>query len=278
MPPATTPACSSSSGDARTASERRAENAAEPTPLYAYSDWITTSGWSPASASRSPGPPVRITPPPGTDRRRHDDGIDGGVGARGAEQRSGEPAGVGLLVALTAGIASQQVTNGADGAFDRPSVSLPFAAEQTVVAARDLEHVGIVAQPLVERVARHKFDRAAKKLRQLIGELFDVPAKTRSWLFRSRLRSIPAPGPRTSDVVVVTDPPTLTCANAGPAGAGYALGTLAAALHCRFQGSQVPVFELFSRGRLDERGREMAVVSAAQRLGRSSRDGQGVSF
>ncbi len=50
-----------------------------------------------------------------------------------------------------------------------------------------------------------------------------------------------------SDVVVVTDPPTLTCANSGLAGAGYALGTLAAALHCRFQGSQVPVFELFSR-------------------------------
>ncbi len=69
-----------------------------------------------------------------------------------------------------------------------------------------------------------------------------------------------------SDVVIVTDPPTLTCANAGPAGAGYALGTLAAALYCRFQGSQVPGVRALLQGRLDERGREMAVVSAAQRL------------
>jgi len=48
------------------------------------------------------------------------------------------------------------------------------------------------------------------------------------------------------NVVVVTDLPALTCANAVPVGAGYALGTLAVAFRWRFQGSPVPVFELFA--------------------------------
>ncbi|MDP9225149.1 MAG: hypothetical protein M3P18_15140, partial [Actinomycetota bacterium] len=50
-----------------------------------------------------------------------------------------------------------------------------------------------------------------------------------------------------SDLVIETGPPALTCANAHFGSAGYALGTLAVALHWRFRESQVPVFELFSR-------------------------------
>lgn len=45
----------------------------------------------------------------------------------------------------------------------------------------------------MERVARHKIDSTAKQLRQLVGELLDVPPKTRRYGLVLDVMAEPAP-------------------------------------------------------------------------------------